>query len=314
MITLLLLYYLLSAQVRKAGYHRWDGSPALPYYTASACGMEEETFSFFSGKWKLFGSRYFLKGVSPKALVIFFPGIGAGRNAYLKLMSEFVHQGYWVYAFDYTGCMQSQGPYANGLGQVVFDQAAFFAWLDQDSKSQGLVRYAVGHSWGGYAAMVACKTPYKIAKCVSLSGFCRPSEEMRALAKPLQNPLFYALVKLFISNHGGKEANLDAVDVLNQSGTPIFYAQGLRDNVVPPAVGSTCLKRGLKRPQQARYLLVEGRGHQVFLTNPSEKYLNDLNDQKISSSKGPIGLSMDIAQASVDDSLVLKAIFDFLSE
>jgi pimeloyl-ACP methyl ester carboxylesterase len=70
----------------------------------------KKNFSFVSGRWMLSGSRYFVGNWPYKALVVFYHGIGAGRNAYVQPICDLAKQGYLVYAFDNTGSMQSEGP------------------------------------------------------------------------------------------------------------------------------------------------------------------------------------------------------------
>jgi pimeloyl-ACP methyl ester carboxylesterase len=104
------LYLLIVSFMKRDVIHRMDGSPAFPYWKAKDLGVEEEVFSFLSGRWKLYGSRYFVGKGPYKALVVFYHGIGAGRNAYVQPICDLAKQGYLVYAFDNTGSMQSEGP------------------------------------------------------------------------------------------------------------------------------------------------------------------------------------------------------------
>jgi pimeloyl-ACP methyl ester carboxylesterase len=308
-----ILYLLIVSFMKRGVIHRWDGSPAFPYWSAKALGVEEEGFSFLSGRWRLYGSRYYVGNGPYKALVVFFHGIGAGRNAYIQLICDLAKQGYLVYAFDNTGSMQSEGPLIYGLGQIVRDEKAFYSWLDQDEKAQGLDRYSVGHSWGGYAALVSGMPEYQVKKIVSISGFNSVGDEFRYSPETPHNKVVIALYRFYLWNTLGKEGNLSACKVLQSSSAQVLYIQGEKDQVVTPEAGMLALKRGLSSNPRMHYLTVKGQGHICFMSPESEKYINDLNSKGLAAPNGPIGLAMDLGEASKENDFVMQSIFDFLA-
>lgn len=314
MITFLIFYIYLNIISKKVLIHRWDGSPALPYYAASDFDLIEEKFSFYSGKWKLYGSRYLIKSCNPKAVVIFFHGIGAGRNAYTKVIAELAQRGYLVYAFDNTGTMQSEGPSIYGFGQINKDEKAFFYFLDHDSKARGLPRYAIGHSWGGYAAFMALNPLYKVDKCVSLSGFDRVSSVFMALTKHEKSLMLRALFKLYCHNKLGADGDRSSLEMLKMTKIPILYIQGSEDKIIPRHVSGELFKKELASHPNVRFLDVMGQGHVPYLSPEAERYLNSLEKQGISEINSDPSLKMDIQKASVDNDKVMQAIFDFLAE
>lgn len=314
MITFLLLYILVARSIRREARKRFDGSPALPYYTSQELGVMEERFSFHSGAWLLFGSRYFSKNGKPKALIVFFPGIGAGRNAYLRVIASLVNQGYLVYSFDYTGSMESESPWIYGLGHVNFDIRAFFSWLDHDAKAKSLARFVMGHSWGGYAAMVATNPVFMIKKCVSISGFERPSSVMMSLSNhPKNKPLFFA-VKACLWNTLGSDGDVSACHILEKTKAKVLYIQGDEDDFVKPVVSGQFLRKKLEGLNNIRFIEVPGRKHNPYLSKDAEDYINSLLAQGITSPEGGCLLKMDLQRASNENAEVMKAIFDFFAE
>jgi uncharacterized protein len=308
-----LLYLLIVSFMRHDVIHRWDGSPAFPYWSAKDLGVGEENFSFVSGRWMLSGSRYFVGPGPYKALVVFYHGIGAGRNAYVEPICDLAKQGYLVYAFDNTGSMQSEGPSLYGLGQIVNDEKAFYRWLDQDPKAQGLDRYSVGHSWGGYAALVSGMPEYKVKKIVSIAGFNSVSDEYRFSPETPHSALMVGLYRLYLRNALGKAGDLSAVEVLKKSTAKVLYIQGDQDKMVTPEAGMKALQKGLPGKKEMSYLIVKGQGHICFMSPESENYINSLNEKGITSPKGPIGLAMDLEKASKENDEVMHSIFDFLA-
>jgi pimeloyl-ACP methyl ester carboxylesterase len=311
MLTFWIIYAYLDRTLKKILVHRWDGSPALPYYSASDFNLIESQFCFYSGKWKLYGSRYLMKGCNPKAVIIFFHGIGAGRNAYLKFIAKLAKEGYLVYAFDNTGSMTSEGTSVIGFGQVVRDQKHFFDFLDRDPQAKNLPRYVVGHSWGGYAALMALNPLYKVDKCVSLSGFDRVSSTFMALTKHEKNRIIRTIFKIYCYNKLGANGDRSALKLLKTTKIPVLYIQGSEDKVVPVHVSGDVFKKELKDHKNVHFIDVIGQGHQPFLTPEAEKYLNSLVDGGIEDVNST--LKMDIEKASAENNKVFEAIFDFLA-
>lgn len=313
MITLLIFYLIVSRSLNKNVVRRWDGSPAFPYFYPEDFGVEKEDFHFHSGKWLLSGSKYFVEKDKCKDIIIFFHGIGAGRNAYMKVICEFAQKGYLVYAFDYTGSMLSEGDQIYGLGHVVKDEEAFFEWLDQDPDAQNKERFAIGHSWGGYAALMSLNPLYKITKCVSMAGFDRVSIEYLRLSKSPNNKFLLALIKLYCFFKGGKYGDNSAVKLMKTTSAQVLYIQGLADEMVPPSASSEIFKKELGDRTNISFLLVPGRKHQIFLSKESEDYLGEILEKGLGEPSAPKDLKMDIAKASEDDKTIFDAIFDFLS-
>lgn len=313
MITFLILYFLLKSSLNKGLEHRWDGSPALPYYSALDLGLFEERFSFHSGKWKLDGSRYYINKDGPfKGLMVVFHGIGAGRNAYMKAIATFAKDGYLVYAFDYTGSMRSEGPEIYGLGHVYKDIESFYSFLDKDPKAQGLRRFSYGHSWGGYAALLSSEPSFKVDKIVSLAGFVDETTLYCSLAKPLSNPIGRGLLAAHRRFHEGTNVK-NCFDFLDSSKARILYVQGLKDESVSYDIGGKVLYDKYKKDARFRFLFLSDRDHAIDCSKTAGEYRNALLKQGITSTKAPKDLKMELAKATESDSEIDKAIFDFLA-
>ncbi len=314
MLTCLFLYFVIFHIVNKAHRHRYDGSPALPYWRASDLGIDEKRFSFLSGKWVLHGSKYFLKGSKPIALVVFFHGIGDGRASYIREISALAKKGYLVYAYDYTGCMESEGPCIYGLGQAQKDEKAFFTWLDQDSESYELRRFVIGHSWGGHNALIATSPAFKVEKCVSLAGFTQLSKEYTTFIKGKFLRKFGFLMHLVLVNQLGSSGDESVMKVLKRTKAKVLYIQGDADEMVPPEVGYKPLEKEFGLNGKIRFLIIPHRGHYIFKTAEAEQYVSEILKKGITSPNGPVGLSLDLDKGTELDSKTWDAIFDFLGQ
>ncbi len=309
---MLIFLFTLLALMKDAGI-RYDGSPSLPYYSAEDFSLDESRFSFVSNGYRIYGSRYKKKGVKIKALIVFFHGIGAGRTAYMNVIERLCADGYLVYAYDNLGSMQSEGRGYKGLGECANEQEAFFSFLDKDEEAHGLTRFAMGHSWGGYAALLAMQKRYNVAKAVSLSGFLQPESEILALIPRFKNPLVAFFGRFAIRLYYGKKRNIDALKIVKESEASLLYIQKKGDPVVPYVVSGKILEKECAKLSNVELLLIEGEGHSPYLTDRAESYTNaylkeHLHD--IASEKHP---SLDIKKACEINEGVYKRIIDFLS-
>lgn len=298
--------------MKKIVNRRYDGSPTYEYFRASDLGIKEERFSFYSGKWKLTGSRYFLANKKPKALIIFFHGIGDGRASYIKEISYLVKAGYLVYAYDNTGSMESEGNKIISLDYSLLDQKAFFKFLDTDKAAIRLKRYAVGHSWGGYNALISAKREYKIEKIVSLAGFLTSYDLILSyLPKKLKflKPICYIVARLF----SPKSMSIKTRKIFEKSLTKVLYIQGEKDIVVPLEAGYLALQKSFKNNKNFSFKLIPNMGHSVYKSQESEHYVQELLKKGLDSTNRPISLSMDLSKADNPNEEVWKTIFDFLA-
>ena len=117
---------LLSTAFRKA-MGRGDGLPSLAYFPLSYFGVEAKPYSFKSDGNLLCGEVGVPCG-EPKAVIVFFHGLGAGYTSYSPEIAALVKAGYLVYCFDYAGCMQSEGGSMVDLGHPIKDIADKGYW------------------------------------------------------------------------------------------------------------------------------------------------------------------------------------------
>lgn len=308
-----ILLSIIGHTINKAHHLRYDGNPRLDYYYPEDLGLCHDDFSFKSGRFLLRGSRYWVEAKKAEALVVFFHGIGAGRNAYMKEIAALAKEGYLVYAYDNTGCMDSEGTYIKGIGQTAKDQAAFFAWLEKDPRSKGLRRYAVGHSWGGYSALLSAKKEFKVEKIVSLAGFSQPSRQYASYLRPHWLRALRPEISLFLFLQLGPYGDIDAVKRIKRSNVKLLYIQGNEDQMVPMDAGMNDLRKRLGKRPNTEFVIVNHQGHNPYLSVKSEKYLMELNKMRAHSLDGPSTIDFDLVKATEENEAVMKKVFDFLA-
>lgn len=310
---MLLTYFFIDRAIGEVYGTRKDASPLLDYYTASDLGLSEELFDFVSDGRKIFGSRYYKEGLpAPKALVCFFHGLGGGRSSYLHLISKIVEEGYLVYAFDNTGSNQSEGSSIIGLGHYYLDLKAFFAFLDKDPKAQGLKRFGIGHSWGGYAAMLSLDPAFKVERAVSMAGFVSPLLEIIAMAHNSYLAKMAFLIKAVLKRREGEYGNVNALDIAIKSQKPLLYIQGKDDDTVTYESSGRYVEEASKQHPQIETMFIEGRNHSCYLVDEAERKTGEL--WKVSRNIKMAGkIDTDLPFVSKEDPEVLKRVFDFFA-
>lgn len=301
--------------LKKVFGHRYDGYPTLPYYHASDLSLNEERFTFKTQhNWNLSGSRYFKKDGGFKGVIVFFHGLGDGRASYIKTISLLAENGYLVYAYDNTGCMESEGNQIYSLEHTAIDQEYFFKWLDKDSKAKGLKRYAIGHSWGGYGAALASKNEYHIEKVVDIAGFNDPLditlEKFPKALKIFLRPFMWMALKSLCPKYGCIKSST----VLKNSNAKVFYIQGDKDSDVTLDQGYNSLNHVFKNDPRFKWLIVKNRKHSVYKSKDAEDYVANILSKGILSRQSTENVEMDIVRATNENKELWKEIFAFLDE
>ena len=293
---------------------RFDGAPTLPYWRAKDLGVKEERFSFYTQHhWKLSGSRYYVKGKDYKGLIVFFHGLGDGRASYIKTICQLAKEGYLVYAYDNTGCMESEGNEIYSFEHTLIDQKYFFEFLDKDPKAQGLKRYAIGHSWGGYSVAVSAKKEYKIQKIVDIAGFNSAIDvTMRNIPKSLQ--ILRPFVWLNFKFASGKYGCIPATKVLKGSSCKFLYIQGDKDTDVLLEDGYGPLYKEFKNNKRFSFIIEKGRGHSVYKSIEAEEYVKKIIKEGITQTSVTKDIEMDLVKATEENKELWKKIFSFLDE
>ena len=302
--------FILQKALRKAMDFRFDGSPNLRYFDEKDFNISAEPISFHSGKWLLRGKKYFVEGLVPKAIVVFFHGAGAGHSAYMLEIAALAKQGFLVYSYDNTGCMTSEGNSIQSFAQPLLDQKAFFEYLDVHDSSS-LPRYAVGHSWGGFAAFGALDPAYHVEKAVSIAGPLSAKDIILSKApklKKFEDDLDRALARM-----AGIYGTRNVLDLIKSSDAKVLYVQGEADSIVPADGAYAKLKERFGGNPRVRLALIPGATHNVYWTLEEQKYFLDLQrNSKILQRDFDNRVPIDYGKLNEDDPMVMNKIFDFL--
>ena len=95
---------------RKNFVHRYDDAGYLHYFSAKDFpGLRDEHCGFYSGKNRLSAHLYSREDSREEILVVFCHGIGGGHRSYLQEIHQLTLRGFPVFAYDNTGCFDSEG-------------------------------------------------------------------------------------------------------------------------------------------------------------------------------------------------------------
>lgn len=193
-----------------------------------------KSITFESDKNTLAG--YFYGNDKSKGLVVIAGGHNSVADDYLWQIKSFVDYGWQVFAYDGTGCGDSEGDSCVGFSQQVLDLEAALQYVNSNYEYEEL--YIFGHSRGGYAACTVDADKYNIAAIVSVSGLNSAMEAVMEPALQRTGILAYGnyhFLWLYQSILFGTEiVNLSAEEELDKSGVPALIIQGSNDEIAPP--------------------------------------------------------------------------------
>ena len=303
---------LLSKAFTKA-MGRGDGLPSLAYFPLSYFGVSSEPFSFLSEGRVLRGERCLPAG-DPKAVIVFFHGLGAGYTAYSPEIAAMAKAGYLVYCFDYCGCMQSEGSSMIDLGHPILDIKAFFSFLDGEDIARGKPRFALGHSWGGYMALHSLhEENYGISRSVSLAGFIDLALIVEHSA-PSMSKLDGALRRYFRKRYGKAAGESASIFLKEATGKRLLYIASPSDDMVPYKDNFVPLRDSLEGKEGFEFISLPNKGHQPYWSDDAVAYFHDIMAKgRPSHLDRDTSVDIDFARLQQDDEKVMKTIIDFFS-
>lgn len=235
-IITLIIYICFSFAITKIVYDacftRYDGeqdiSPDLEEMVAS-----RQSITFSSDSNTLCGYLYG-EGTS-EGIVVIAGGYNSIADDYLWQIKSFLDYGWAVFAYDGTGCGDSEGKSCVGFSQQVLDLEAALQYVNANCQYKEL--YIFGHSRGGYAACTVDADKYNVDAVVSVSGINSAMEAIMEPAAQRVGALAYGnyhFLWLYQSMlFGADVVNLSAEEELDKSGVPALIVQGINDEVAP---------------------------------------------------------------------------------
>jgi pimeloyl-ACP methyl ester carboxylesterase len=248
----------------------------LAYYFSAADfeGMEQTPFTFRAAAGhRLQGYFYAYPNPIEGRLVVFDHGMGGGHRSYMREIEMLARHGYRVFAYDHTGCMESEGAGTNGFAQSLCDLNDALNALKNDPAWGQCAISVMGHSWGAFSTMNIAALHPDVKHVVAMAGFVSVKQMLRQM-------FGRGIAKLFYKRLWGVEqaanpdfVGYDAAETLRRVEVPTLLIYCVQDPVVRVQYHRDVLIRALEGRENVRFLSMGERGHNPNYTPDAAAYL-----------------------------------------
>jgi uncharacterized protein len=215
--------------------------------------------TFDSGGYRLVGTLYLARGEGPKPTVLLLHGC-PGLEKNLDLAARLRDQGWNALLFHYRGCWGSAGRY--DLRTIPRDVTAAVDYLARCPLVDADRIAVVGHSLGGWAALVTAATEPRLRAVGVYGAAARLGEDLRLSPGQLEQeftrflattPEEFAFQLASVAEQMDGRAAVTAIRP-----RPLLMVHGTWDRWVPVARARELAGRA---GSAARYIEVEGANH-----------------------------------------------------
>lgn len=287
-------------------------------------GLQAEPMSFAgAGGQTLRGAFYYYDEKSRERVVIFEHGLGGGHRCYMKEIEMLARHGYTVFAYDHTGCMDSEGQDIGGFAQSISDLDCCIRFLRGLSGYEKADISVIGHSWGGLSTLNIAALHPDVTHLVAISA---PISVQAMIKQFFYGPLsLYApAIMRFETERNPDYAALDAVSALTDTPVKLLAIHSEDDPAVSCRKHFKALQKALAGRQGTEFLLVKGKAHNPNYTLDAvmykDKFFKTLTEKlkkdefSTEESKQAFKNSYDFDRMTAQDATVWKRIFDFLDQ
>ena len=303
-------------------YTRCDDNGTAFYFSSENFpGLRKESYPFLAkAGHTLQGYLYSYADPIADRLIVFDHGFGGGHRSYMKEIEALCQNGYRVFAYDHTGCMESGGETPNGMAQSLCDLDDCITKIKSDPRFAGTELSVIGHSWGGFSTMNIPALHPEISRVVVLSGFVSvPLLISTFFAGPLK--AYRKPILALEQSTNPKYFPFRGTDSLKNSKTQALLIYSDNDTMCTRLHFDT-LKKELAECKNVRLILLENKGHNPNYTESAVAYLQEyLKEKKRCLKKKSLASpeqraafvsSFDWDLMTEQDPLVWKEILDFL--
>lgn len=264
-------------------YPDYEVTPGLVSYDKVKDNYPREKVSYISNGVKLQG--YYYNQNETNMLVVFSHGINDVSDSLLPLHMYFVDKGYNVFAFNNSGCGESEGR-AQGFTEAFVDLDHTLTFMESDNRFKNYKKLLVGFSCGAFAVGAIGNLDHKnICGCITICGFNNSKTVLQEKGKFYTGPIAYFGIPALNEIERYKFGNYleyTAVGGINHSNLPTLVVHSNDDPTVSPDVESIMKRKDDITNPNVSYLSIDNRGHSdVFYTDEAIKYqkevLNDLS-------------------------------------
>ncbi len=237
-------------------------------------------YKFKSDKGQELAGYLYSAGEDQRAVVIIAHGFGGGHNSYMDAANYFAQNGYYVFAYDATGCLSSQGDGVGGVPQGVIDLDHAISFVEENEDIPKLPIVLFGHSWGAYSVSAVLTYHPEVKAVIACSGFNRASDMFESGGKSQAGSIIHAMIP-FIRVHEqvkyGKYASNTAMDGFEAAeNTSVMIVHSADDNVIGIEYGYDKYYEKYENDERFVFVRYEDKGHNDILKNPEDTYMDEV--------------------------------------
>lgn len=245
-------------------------------------GLERTKYEFPSDKGQTLTGYMYSSGEDQRGIIVIAHGFGGGgHNSYMDAANYFAHNGYYVFAYDATGCDESGGRTLGGIPQGVIDLDHAISFVEESGNFPELPIALFGHSWGGYSVSSVLTYHPEVKAVIECCG-CNSSADMFEAGGRQQAPgaVIDAMMP-FIGLHerikyGGYALNT-ALDGFAASEAAVMVVHSADDGVLPIEYGYDKYYEKYKDDPRFEFMRFEDRGHNYIFDDTA--YIDEFNAQ-----------------------------------
>lgn len=261
-------------------FNRCDDKGVARYFSAEDFpGLHQESYPFKAkAGHKLQGYFYYYDNPIPGRVVVFDHGMGGGHRSYMKEIEMLARHGFLVFAYDHTGCMESEGECTNGFAQSLNDLDACLSTLEADPKYKEMKFSVMGHSWGAFSTMNAAALHPGLCHVVAMSGFVSVNQMLHQNFNGLLGGFYDHLYQLE-SETNPDYVHYHAVESLKNTKAKVLLIYSSDDPLVKREFHYDELEKGLSEKENIQLMLVDGKKHNPNYTVDAVNYLGEYTAQ-----------------------------------
>ena len=257
--------------------HRFDSNKALMNHVYEFDGLERTRYEFTSDKGQTLVGYMYSSGEYQRGIIVFSHGYGyGGHNSYMPAINYLAQNGYYVFAYDATGCDESGGKGIGGVPQGVIDLDHAISFVEKSGNFPDLPIGLFGHSWGGYSACNVLTYHPEIEAVIECSGPCSSYGLIEGGGKNVVGPFICAVlpvIKVYERFMFGDYAVNTALDGFAASDAEIMVVHGTNDKIVPINYGYDIYYAIYKDDPRFVFERLDGAGHNEYLNVNSNSEL-----------------------------------------
>ena len=269
------LFSKLEKFYRDTLFSRHDPDGTIFYFSSEDfAGLIRESYSFKTGRGDtLQGYLYSYDSPLYDRLVVFDHGMGAGHRAYMREIEMLARHGYTVFAYDHTGCSESEGEGIRGFAGSLADLDGALTAIKGDPRFADKKISVVGHSWGGFSTLNIAAYHPDVAHIVALSGF---TSVKRMQAQLIPAPLFPLRRRLFEIEREANPSyvNADAEESLSDTKANVLIIHSKDDKTVKYTHFKRLYKK-LSGKKNIRFMLLNGKNHNPNFSGSALKLMTE---------------------------------------